>query len=76
MLLWKNVAFRSCISNINSTSVDHADIVMPMYDLLEYSHNYSNTSGSLPIFIETFKSIMLMLTVMPQTLYHLNIRPK
>ena len=45
-----NVPFRSCVSKINSTLVDNAedlDIVMPMYNLLEYSQNYSMTSGSL-----------------------------
>ena len=26
---------------------NHIYIAMPMYDLIEYSHNYSDTSGSL-----------------------------
>ena len=41
---------RSCTSKINSTLIDNAedlDIVMPMYNLPEYSQNYSMTSGSL-----------------------------
>ena len=41
-----NAPFRSCISKINSTFIDNAedlDIVMPMYNLLEYSDNYSMT---------------------------------
>ena len=45
-----NAPFRSCISKINSTLMDSAeelDIVMAMYNLLEYSQNYSMTSGSL-----------------------------
>ena len=45
-----NAPFRSCISKINNTFIDNAedlDIVMPMYNLLEYSDNYSKTSGSL-----------------------------
>ena len=45
-----NALFRSCISKINSTLIDNAedlDIVMPMYNLLEYGQNYSMTSGSL-----------------------------
>ena len=45
-----NASFRSCISKINSTFIDNAeglDIVMLMYNLLEYSDNYSKTSGSL-----------------------------
>ena len=45
-----NAPFRSLISKINNTFIDNAedlDIVMPMYNLLEYSDNYSMTSGSL-----------------------------
>ena len=45
-----NFSFRSCISKINSTLIDNAedlDIVMPMYNLLEYIQNYSITSRSL-----------------------------
>ena len=42
--------FTKCISRINNTNIDNAhdiDIVMPMYNLIEYSDNYSKTSGSL-----------------------------
>ena len=50
-VVFKNCApFTNCISKINNTQVDNAkdiDIVMPMYNLLEYSGNYSKTSGSL-----------------------------
>ena len=45
-----NSPFRSCIPKINNTFVDNAgdlDIVISMYNLLEYSGNYSMTSGSL-----------------------------
>ena len=45
-----NAPFRSCISKINSTLMDNADdldIVMLVCNLLEYSQNYSMTSGSL-----------------------------
>ena len=44
------VPFTNCISEINNTQVHNAkdiDIVMPMYNLIEYSNNYSKTSGSL-----------------------------
>ena len=44
-----NSSFRQCISKINSTLTDNGkdfDIVNPMYNLLEYSQNYSMTSGS------------------------------
>ena len=48
---FKNCApFTSCISKINNKQIDNAeyiDIVMPMYHLIEYSDNYSKTSGSL-----------------------------
>ena len=47
----KNCApFTNCISEINNTQVDNAkdiDIVMPMYNLIEYSDNYAKTTGSL-----------------------------
>ena len=50
-LIFKNCAlFTNCISEINNTQVDNAkdiDIVMTMYNLIEYSDNYSKTSGSL-----------------------------
>ena len=42
--------FTDCITEINNTQVDHAqqiDIVMPMYNLIEYSHAYSKKSGRL-----------------------------
>ena len=45
-----NSPFRSFISKINNTFIDnaeHLDIAMPMNNLLEYSNNYSVTSGSL-----------------------------
>ena len=50
-VIFKNCApFTNCISEINKTQVDNAkdvDIVMPMYNLIEYSNNYSKISGSL-----------------------------
>ena len=50
-VIFKNCApFTKCISRINNTDIDTAqdiDIVMPMYNLIEYSNNYSKTSGSL-----------------------------
>ena len=48
---FKNCApFINCISEINNTQVDNAkdiDIIMPMYNLIEYSDNYVKTKGSL-----------------------------
>ena len=50
-VIFKNCApFVSCINRINNTEIDNAkdiDIVMPMYNLIEYSDNYSKTSGTL-----------------------------
>ena len=50
-VIFKNCSpFTNCISKINNTQIDNAeyiDIVMPMYNLIEYSDNYSKTSGSL-----------------------------
>ena len=45
-----NAPFISCISKINGIKIDNAedlDVVMPMYNLLEYSKNYRKTTGSL-----------------------------
>ena len=50
-VIFKNCTpFNSCISKINNEDIDNAkyiDIVMPMYNSIEYSDNYSKTSGSL-----------------------------
>ena len=50
-LPFKNcAAFTNCISEINNTQADNAtdiDIVMPMYNLIEYSDNYAKRTGSL-----------------------------
>ena len=49
--IFKNCApFTDCISKINNTDIDNAkciDIVMAVYNLIEYSDNYSKTSESL-----------------------------
>ena len=47
------VPFTDCISEINSIQVDNAknlNVGMPMYNLIEYSDNYSKASESLWIF--------------------------
>ena len=50
-LVFKNCAsFTDWISEINNTQIDngkHIDVIMQMYNLLEYSDNYSKVSGSL-----------------------------
>ena len=50
LILKDNASFISCITRINGElieDVDDLDIVMPMYNLLEYSKNYRKTIGSL-----------------------------
>ena len=50
LTLKNNAPFVSCISKINGELVENVedlDIVIPMYNLLEYSKNYEKTSGSL-----------------------------
>ena len=49
-VIFKNCApFTRCIRKINNTQIDNVkDIeIVPMYNLIEYSDNYSKTSGSL-----------------------------
>ena len=47
-VIFKNCApFTNCISEINNTLIDNAkdiDIIMPMYNLIEYNDNYSKTT--------------------------------
>ena len=50
LILKNNAPFISCITKINNELIEDAedlDIVMPMYNLLEYSKNYRKTIGSL-----------------------------
>ena len=50
-VIFKNFApFTNCISKRNNTQIDNAeyiDIIMTMYNLIEYRDNYSKASGSL-----------------------------
>ena len=50
LIFKNNTSFVNCTSNINGIKIDNAedlDVVMPMYNLLEYSKNYRKTTGSL-----------------------------
>ena len=50
LILKNNAPFVSCITRINGELIEDADdldIVMPVYNLLEYSKNYRKTIGSL-----------------------------
>ena len=50
-IAFKNCApFRRCVTYVNDEHVETAenlDIIMSMYNLLEYSDNYADSSGSL-----------------------------
>ena len=78
----KDIAFKNnawlkpCITKINSALIDDAeDVVMPMYDLLEYSQNYCVTPGSSwNYYKDKIKKIKIILIKMVQIVNHLNIR--
>ena len=48
---FKNCApFTRCVTHINDENIattEHLDIIMPMYNLIEYSDNYADSSGGL-----------------------------
>ena len=50
-VIFENCApFTNCISEVNNTQIDNVeyiDIVMPMYNLIEYSDNYSKNIWKL-----------------------------
>ena len=84
-VIFKNCApFTNCISEINNTQIDNAkdiDIVMPMYNLTEYSDNYAKTTGSLWQYCKDYqfemllliKLLLLMRTIL---LIHLSLKQK
>ena len=50
LALKNNAPFTSCISKINNTLIDNTedlDIVIPMYNSIEYGKSYRKTTGSL-----------------------------
>ena len=58
-----NASFRLCVSKINDTLVYNAedlDVVIPMYNLSEYSEIYSMTPWSLRNFMEMKETVLLM----------------
>ena len=47
-----NAPFINCISKINGVQIDNAedlDVVMPMYNLLEYSKNYKKQQAVMEL---------------------------
>ena len=56
-----NAPYINCISKINEIKIDNAedlDVVMPMYNLLEYSKNYKKTTGIYGIITEMNQVIL------------------
>ena len=52
MILKNCVLFTNCISEIKNTQVDNVkdlDVVMPVYNLIEYSDNYSDNQKRLRV---------------------------
>ena len=59
-----NASLINCISKINGVKIDNAedlDVVMPMYNLLEYSKNYKKRHVVYGIIIEMNQLILLLL---------------
>ena len=59
-----NAALKSCATKINDVFVDEANhiyIEIPMYNLIEYSDNYLDTSGILRQFRKEMKFLIIML---------------
>ena len=57
--IWKfiqnSTSFTDCVSNINNTQVDSTkdlDVVMQMYNLIEYSNSYVKTANSTAVLQE------------------------
>ena len=77
MLFENNAPFTSCISKISNTFIDTAenlDIVLSMYNLLEYRDNYSMISGSLWNYYT--EMILMVSMIILQRVNHLSIKQK
>ena len=62
-----NAPFTNCISKINNVLIDNAedlDVVMPMYNLLEYSKNYKKQQGVCGIIKEMNLVIFRLIIIM------------
>ena len=59
-----NIPFINCISKINGIKIDNAedlDVVMPMYNLIEYNKNYRKQQAVCGIIIEMKQVILFLL---------------
>ena len=72
--------FTSCITKINNTQIDYAeyiDIVMPMYNLIEFSDNYSKRSGSLWQYCKEIPAVdNVVILMVEMLLIHLILKQK
>ena len=71
--------FTSFISKINNEQIDNAeyiDIVMPMYNWIEYSDNYSKTSGSLWQYCKDIPAVNDAILMVRMKLIHLVFKQK
>ena len=66
-LVFKNNApFINCFSKINGVKIDNAedlDVVIPMYNLLEYSKNYKKQQDVCRIIIEMNQIVVQMIII-------------
>ena len=76
--------YQKLISDINNTQIYNAkdiEIVIPMYNLIEYSDNYSKTSGSLwqyyrdEPFLDDMMVLLLIFLLMIIAVLRLNLKP-
>ena len=68
--------FTDCISEINNTQIDTAkyiDVVMPMYDLIEYSENYQEVHGNNTEMDQLWMMLVLLLIFLV-TVLRLNLQ--
>ena len=82
-LLFKNcVPFTNCISEIKNTQIDNVkeiNVVMNMYNLIEYRENYLQISGSLWLYYRdqpglNNNSTIIGFLLMVILVFHLNIK--
>ena len=69
LILKNNTPFVSCMTKINNEFIEDADdldIVMPMYNLLEYSKNYRRTIDSLYNYYRDELMIIILITFLTQ----------
>ena len=77
-MAFKNWApYTKCSTKVDGTITDDSedlDLVMPMYNLLEYSSNYSETTRSLWFYSKDEATILMRILPIIMILNFLNIR--